>query len=161
MPTCPLSKASQEMEVISASFANSGQEAKLNRGIKLGNHAPDPHIHLFHSPQCTVLLRCTVPLSANKPGTGTLTMLSHHNGKHGLPQEHREPRQGGSSATVRQRWQAYLCRWSRSPRSPVCKYSCVPGQCWCRWHSHHSCAARCHIRRALFAGKQRKRDTFC
>lgn len=58
------------------------------------------------------------------------------------------------------RQQAYLCRWSHSPRSQVCRYSCVPGQCWCRWHSYHSCAAHCHIHRALFAGWKRKRDTF-
>lgn len=54
------------------------------------------------------------------------------------------------------RQQAYLCSWSHSPRSPVCRCSCVPGQCWCRWHSHHSCAARCHIRHVLFTGWERE-----
>lgn len=49
--------------------------------------------------------------------------------------------------------QTYLCRWSHSPRSLVCRCSCAPGQCWCRWHSHHSGAARFHIHRVLFSGR--------
>lgn len=52
--------------------------------------------------------------------------------------------------SIPRKQQAYLCRWSHSPHSPVCRCSYVLGQCWCRWHSHHSCAAHCHIHHALY-----------
>lgn len=103
------------------------------------------------------LLWCTVPLPADQPGAGTLTMQSVESTLHMSTES--PGRVAAHSVPPGQ--QAYLCRWSRSPHSLVCRCSCVLGQCWCRWHSHHSCAAHCHIHRALYTeGKKKERHLY-
>lgn len=135
------------------SLTNSDPEAKLNRAIELCSHTPDPNVYLLHPIQngdlrhFSSLMHST--LSRGQTRNGTLAMLSYHSGDKGLQHECQEPRQGQ---------QAYLCRWFHSPRSLVCRCSCVPGRCWCRWHSHHNCVARCHTHHALFAGGEREKD---
>lgn len=160
MSTYPRSKAHRKEKptsAVRASLVDSGQEAKLSRAIQLWNQAPDPHPHHFLSTQMLNLKRFSFSLMHSNacqlinqeqelwPCSVTrVAQRVYHNSTNS------PGRAAAHSSPLRQ--QAYLCRWSHFPRSLVCRCSCVPGQCWCRWHSRHSCAARCHIHHVLFVG---------